>query len=340
MFRYYEGIRDTWPAVTATSEGSRIVPGKRKQQTVYSTEYELKYRVDGRDYATPIAAKTWTSSRRSAEETASRYARGTSLTVWYDPSNPYRIRDDVGSARLFFLPALFTGLGIVLAGVGAFLYRLPVKEKRCPSCGRRSVSPHCGYCGRAQKNIQAKPPAARDRRASIIVGGVFGAVGLAMLAGGSWWLYRQFLVLASWPQITGTVVDRQFERRNVNGRLTFESRIRFEYSTGDQTLRNIAEPERSSNYAWIRQRYDRFEPGSQHPIHHDPADPARIRTHKDADLEFVLPSAILGGLGLVFALLGWYLLSPALKARRFCTACREEVARYDRYCRWCGEHLV
>lgn len=54
----------------------------------------------------------------------------------------------------------------------------------------------------------------------------------------------------------------------------------------------------------MQKKVDRFAPGTRHPIHYNPADPAEIEYNATYNFEFFGIPLFCGGMGLIFALVG------------------------------------
>jgi hypothetical protein len=305
LFKWHSGVRQTWPASDAVSEGARVVERSHNRRLSYAAEYDLRYQVNGRDYVTPVTPQRWSGNRAKAEMTAAGFAKGTAHVVWYDPENPHSIRQDVDSVRLFILPIVFTTVGGVLLAIGILLYRRPIERKRQPE---RVV----------------------NNRGSLISASVFAILGLIMLAGNAWWIFREYVATATWTETTGTVIERQFRRRTVNGSPRFDSQIQFEYEVAGARLRNSAPVESSSNYAPIRRRFDWYQQGSRHSIRYDPANPTRIRPVHPFDFDQFMPVSVIGAIGLTFFALGCGVLIQLLSRRGDSDRAASAVTRLHR----------
>jgi len=150
--RHQYGILKHWPRVDATVIKSAVTVGRDEDSTVYGTEVEFQYRVEGKDYQTPAASSYKTSSYVEMKRQANIFATGTRHSLLYNPADPHDIRYDAGYNFSFFLaPVILGGMGIVFAGVGVLvwiLFRAPEIALRCPSCNRpvepgQEFCPHC-----------------------------------------------------------------------------------------------------------------------------------------------------------------------------------------------------
>lgn len=146
-------ILKTWPTVEAEVTKSYVTTGQDSEgTTMYGTQIEFRYTVNGREFITPASSSYRSSSYPEMKRKADRYEPGTRHPIRYNPSNPDDIRFDVSySLGFFFLPLLLGGMGIIFAGLGVtFLYvsrRKPVF--RCPACGAQMEKGQdfCPSCG-------------------------------------------------------------------------------------------------------------------------------------------------------------------------------------------------
>ncbi len=145
-------ILKTWPTVEAEVTQSRVTTGRDSEgTTMYGTQIEFRYTVNGKEFTTPASSSYRSSSYTEMKGKANRYAPGTRHPIRYHPSNPDDIRFDVGySFGFFFLPVLLGGIGIVFGGLGVTLLYVSRRERAfdCPACGYRmekgqEICPQC-----------------------------------------------------------------------------------------------------------------------------------------------------------------------------------------------------
>lgn len=150
--RNHYNILTKWPRVDATVTRSEITTGRDQDTTMYGTQIEFLYTVQGREYQTPAASSYKTSSYSEMKRQADIFASGTHHTLLYNPTDPGDIRYDAGYNFSFFLaPIILGGMGIIFAGVGALvwiLFRSIGGALLCPSCSRpieagQEFCPHC-----------------------------------------------------------------------------------------------------------------------------------------------------------------------------------------------------
>jgi hypothetical protein len=134
-------ILKTWPTVEAEVTESRVTTGRDSEgTTMYGTQMEFRYTVNGKEYVTPAASSYRTSSYTEMKRKADHYASGTRHPIRYNPGNPDDIRFDVGyTFGFFFLPALMSGMGVIFGGLGITFLYVSRRQRgvECPACGYR-----------------------------------------------------------------------------------------------------------------------------------------------------------------------------------------------------------
>ncbi len=145
-------ILKNWPKVDARVTKSKVTTGRDQDTTMYGTQFEFRYTVNGKEYLTPAFSSYKSSSYVEMKRKADLFAPGTQHTLLYDPVEPSDIRYDAGYNFSFFLVStILGGMGIVFTGVGAlvwFLFRSAGVALLCPSCSRpievgQEFCPHC-----------------------------------------------------------------------------------------------------------------------------------------------------------------------------------------------------
>jgi hypothetical protein len=134
-------ILKTWPIVEAEVTGSRVTTGRDPDgTTMYGTQMEFRYTVNGKEFTTPASSSYRSSSYPEMKRKADRYSPGTRHPIRYNPGNPDDIRFDVGyTFGFFFLPALLGGMGVIFAGLGITFLYVSRRQRgvECPTCGSR-----------------------------------------------------------------------------------------------------------------------------------------------------------------------------------------------------------
>ena len=145
-------ILKNWPKVDATVTKSEVTTGRDNDTTMYGTNVEFRYTVNGKEYLTPASSSYESSSYVEMKRKADVFAPGTQHALLYDPVDPNDIRYDAGYNFSFFLvPTLLGGMGILFAGVGLLVWFAFGSAKvglLCPRCNRpvepgQEFCPHC-----------------------------------------------------------------------------------------------------------------------------------------------------------------------------------------------------
>lgn len=360
LFREHIRILRTWPEIEAEGTGGNVLRSG-------GTEYFLRYVVDGTEYVVPFSSSTRYSSHERAEREAERYHPGTKHRIRYNPQEPFDVREGAGPhPTFFFLPALFTGLGLVMlaAGAGLLIWKSRRTEPACPACGTPAAVffSYCRQCGTRRPNPAPEDPGKQDldpqercaaeaerarleelavrktRTVNRIGGIVFGGIGLALLVAGGMMGVQRYRSATSWPEVQSQVARSQLEwSRDADGELSFLPRIEFRYFVGGQQFQSLAAVDRSRNYAWARRKVERHPAGAVRPLRYNPIQPADILVDARFSLDFFMVPGLLVLLGLIFSPLGLALLYTGFFFRPvFCISCRRLLSKIARFCVYCG----
>ncbi len=131
-------ILKTWPEVDALVTKSRLTRSRSKSTTMYGTEFEFRYTVNGKQYQTPATSSYASSSYTEMKGKIDAYTPGTHHSIHYNPANPNDISYDAGYNLGFFFVTIIPGiLGLVFSGLGIALLFASRSERKalCPSCG-------------------------------------------------------------------------------------------------------------------------------------------------------------------------------------------------------------
>jgi hypothetical protein len=180
-----------------------------------------------------------------------------------------------------------------------------------------------------------------------IVGGVFTPIGLALLAAAGWTGNRQYTILKSWPtveaEVTRSEVARSLSHDSESNRSTYmyKAQIEFRYTLNGKEYLTPSDPGYStSSYPEMKRLANRFAPGTRHPIKYNPADPNDIRFNAGFSFGFFLLPIILGGMGLVFSLLGIVFLVVSRSGVSLqCPSCGARVEPGQNFCPNCATAL-
>jgi hypothetical protein len=178
-----------------------------------------------------------------------------------------------------------------------------------------------------------------------LVGGIFTGVGLLLLAFGGWVGNRQYTILKHWPTVNALVTRSQVthhESTSQNSRTTmYQAEIEFHYTVnGKEYTTPSASPYSTSSYAEMKRKVDAYAPGTTYSIRYNPADANDIRFDVGFNFGFFFLPALLGGIGVVFFLVGGGLLMGSRKARNLvCPTCGQGVEAGQKYCPNCAAPL-
>lgn len=362
LFAYHVAIVRTWLPIEATVVRSEVIGFRsKKQQSMYRGEVELAYTVSGREYRTPEAFSTATSSGDSLREKMETiYGAGTKHVVFYDPTNPYALRWNVGYNFTFFLlPIAFTGVGLILLGVCYLLCRQPLPVRpSCNQCGAEGVvgDRYCAACGAsleakrkpissddesADEDLPEPGPSQRENPTALkLVGAFFGLPGLACCVGAIYMGIENYYATQVWPVREAVVTKSGIETgRSTDGTPSYQLAVAFH-------VEGEPEPDRaagksiyaSASYPWIVQRLIRYSVGSRHTIRVNPSDAADVRFDLESSFLNWMPTGGLALFGLIFGSIGVALLWWGFKPH--CAHCRHCLSAGAQYCSDCGQTVV
>ena len=185
------------------------------------------------------------------------------------------------------------------------------------------------------------------RRVLKVSGGIFAAVGLALLGAAYWSGNRQLTIMKSWPtvpaEVTKSQVTHHVSRNAQNNTDTtmYKAEIEFRYALKGKDYVTPSDPGYStSSYPEMRRIADTFAPGTTHLIRYNPANPNDIRFNAGYTFGFFFLPVLFGGLGIVFGGVGSGLIlaSRSVKPLR-CPSCGQTVEKGQKYCPSCATLL-
>ncbi len=149
-----------------------------------------------------------------------------------------------------------------------------------------------------------------------VLGGVFGAIGLVMLAVGGIVTAQQVKIVKSWPQVEGTVTSSRVGHYQ-GSRMMYDAEVEFRYRVAGREYVSAAPDDySSSSYREMERRAGAYPEGSRHHIRYNPEDPREIRYSAGYTAGFFFLPLIFGGLGLVFTGIAAPMLVVWLRGRR------------------------
>jgi hypothetical protein len=183
--------------------------------------------------------------------------------------------------------------------------------------------------------------------APILIGALFALVGLGMLAGSYWTAQGRIAIVRDWPTTEGEVLASEITTHRGDDSTTYGVKIEFQYTVEGKERRAPATRGYStSSYSSMQKTVDRFPPGSRHIIKYNPESPGEIYFNAGYSLEFFGIPAILGGMGLIFTLVGGGITLgkrhhyAAGAAAGACPNCRAPApADNPQFCPKCGAQL-
>lgn len=368
LLRDHVRILKTWPEVEAQGAGAEVVSFRGKNQTNYRVRYTLRYQLQGRDYRIPLSTSTSFATQSGAQEVADQYREGTRHRIRYDAATPYEVKENVGwNAGFFFLPLLFSGLGLLMLGIGVALWVWGWRQgpgPQCPACGA-AVSAYARFCSQCgtrrdkpklenpeEENWEPHERAAAERqraenealmvrknRTGNRIGGlVFGGLGLAFLTVAAVVGVGRYQAATKWPQVEAVVTRSGVETgKSSSGQWNFQPRVQLRYTVEGREHQEWAVSDGTNNYAAVMRLVEANPVGARSVVRRHPSNPREVRLEGSFSLDFLILPFVLGCLGLVFSPLGLALAYSGFAWRaRFCEACRRAGAKGWRFCQYCG----
>ena len=139
-------IIKTWPVIDATVTKSNVTHYTKRDMdrnvdtTMYKTEVEFRYRVEGREYRTPSQSDYASSSYVEMKRRADAFPPGSLRQIRYNPENPNDVRHTAGYTwGFFFGPLIFGCMGLLFAILGTVFLKVSGRMRvlRCRSCGEK-----------------------------------------------------------------------------------------------------------------------------------------------------------------------------------------------------------
>jgi hypothetical protein len=180
------------------------------------------------------------------------------------------------------------------------------------------------------------------KTALIIVGLVFGLVGVGML-GGAWWTgKRQYTILKTWPSVDAVVTKSEvISYRDSEGKSMHRAAVEFRYTVnGREYVTPTVTETATSSYSEMSGKVTTYSPGSHHSILYNPADPRDIRFGFGYNFDTFFVTGILGLFGVVFTPVGFGILFFMRPGRqRECPSCGGPVEQSQKFCPNCAAPL-
>lgn len=189
-----------------------------------------------------------------------------------------------------------------------------------------------------------------------VIGAIFFFVGLGMLVGAFFFGRKQLTILNTWPVAQAEVLSSEVttHESSDNGSNTYGVLVEFRFTVdGREHTASSTRGYTTSFRGSMQRTADRFARGTRHPIHYNPHEPTDIRFNAGYSLEFFGIPAFLGGMGLLFAGVGFAVMRKKTHAHAVaagalpgdtpsggaCPTCRTPAPAGEKFCPNCGTML-
>jgi hypothetical protein len=183
----------------------------------------------------------------------------------------------------------------------------------------------------------------RDRGIAVpkAVAMVFVPVGVVLLAIAGYTANRQNTILKTWPTVEAEVSRSEVTQGVDNeGNTMYGLHLEFTYTVnGKEFSTSASAPYRSSSRKSMREKAATYAVGTRHPIRYDPSDPEEIRFDAGYNFGFFFVPLLLGGMGLVFLVIGLALFRSGAIAPALCPACGQPIDGDQDSCPHCTAPL-
>jgi len=181
----------------------------------------------------------------------------------------------------------------------------------------------------------------RGMAATRVVALVFASVGVVLLAIAGYTGNRQYTILKTWPTAQAEVIKSAVvQGHSDRGTPMYGLDLEFSYTVnGKKFLSPTSTPYRTSSYGSMRKKAEAYAVGTRHPIRYDPNDPGEMRFDVGYNFGFFFVPVLLGGMGLVFAGIGFFLLRSRAAMPLLCRSCGQPVVRHHNFCPNCAAPL-
>jgi len=170
-----------------------------------------------------------------------------------------------------------------------------------------------------------------------IVGLIFGPVGIVLLAIAGYTGHRLYTILKSWPTVEAEVSKSELvSGTGDNGTVMHGVNLEFTYTVnGQKFVSPSSSPYRSSSPKSTQQKAETYAMGARHPIRYDPNDPGEMRFDVGYNPGFFFVPLLLGSMGLVFGLVGFFLLRTRADLPATCPSCGQPFSDRHSFCPIC-----
>ena len=119
---------ENWPSVSGRVKTSEVTQSRSDGKTMFSPNVVFEYKQNGRPYLSShvVVGTGWSSSESSsAYSVTNKYPVGSSVEVYYDPTDPaYGVLETGTKSSAYFV--YFLGLGF--AGIGLLICVVPIMK--------------------------------------------------------------------------------------------------------------------------------------------------------------------------------------------------------------------
>jgi hypothetical protein len=124
-------ILRTWPSVDATVVSSRIVEHPTTSGSLYATELQFSYAVNGRAVTGAFVFPHESTSRERKEKQVSRYPVGSQHRIKFNPSDATDIRINPGyNVDFFVIPVFLSGIAAIFFVLAGAFWGMAAWRKR------------------------------------------------------------------------------------------------------------------------------------------------------------------------------------------------------------------
>jgi len=141
-----------------------------------------------------------------------------------------------------------------------------------------------------------------DLRIETMISAVFLVLGLGLLGGAGYDVYRRYTILRSWPSVEAVVLDSELYRHRNDFVRRSGRTVLFGYTVNGEEYKSLVSSLYVRGYKAQRKFSDKYAPGSRHSIRYNPENPKDIRF--EVDYRFFFVPVVLGFIGVVFSGLG------------------------------------
>ena len=174
------------------------------------------------------------------------------------------------------------------------------------------------------------------------IGWFFALIGLVQVGVAARMAQDRVTILDKWPTAEAEVLRSEVttSRSSNSNSTTYGVEVDFRYTVNGREYRSPSSlGYTTSSYKSMRATAESFAPGSHHTIRYNPTAPYDVRFNAAYTFEFFMFPVFLGGMGLVFSLVGFTVARKAgasASGERLCPSCSQPVPEGQHFCGSCG----